>query len=263
LSVIAADLDALNQSFKGLQDKVDKLVPCNCKVCAAEATPWFFSQKELVRRKEYGRSGVECGHSYREVDVLLLLDGIKMEKAPKWAKEDNRGYSESTTASSPRTLGIFLASSSELREDRDEFELYFRTYNDQLIKRGVYLKVERWEHFSDAMSKTRKQDDYNKVVRDCDIFVCLIFKKAGKFTQEEFEVAFGEFKDRGKPRIFTFIKTEPVDLESLSEEELKSRSAFKEKLSDLGHFYTRYRSIEDLKLQFRDQIDRLIEESCA
>jgi len=263
LSVIAADLDALNDSFKGLRDKVDKLVPCNCKVCAAEATPWFFSQKDLVRRKEHGRLQVECGRSYEDVDVLELLDGIKMGRAPEWAKEDTLAGSKPTTGEAPRTLGIFVASSSELCEDRDEFELYFRTYNDQLIKRGVYLKVERWEHFDDAMSKTRKQDDYNQVVRDCDVFVCLIFKKAGKFTQEEFDVAFGEFKDRGKPRIFTFLKTEPVDLESLPDEELKSRSAFKKKLRDLGHFYTRYRSIEDLKLKFRDQIDRVIEEICA
>ena len=39
LSVIAADLDALNDSFQGLRDKVDKRIPCNCKVlpCCAGA----------------------------------------------------------------------------------------------------------------------------------------------------------------------------------------------------------------------------------
>ena len=87
LSVIAADLDALNESFKGLRDRVDKRIPCNCKACSAQATPWFFSQKELVRRKEHGRLKVECGRSYDEVDVMELLDGIKIEKAPAWARE--------------------------------------------------------------------------------------------------------------------------------------------------------------------------------
>lgn len=39
LSVIAADLDAVNASFQGLRDKVEKLIPCNCSLCRAEAVP--------------------------------------------------------------------------------------------------------------------------------------------------------------------------------------------------------------------------------
>ena len=52
LSVIAADLDALNESFQGLRDKVDKRVPCNCKLCRAAPVPEFFDQRKLLRRME-------------------------------------------------------------------------------------------------------------------------------------------------------------------------------------------------------------------
>src|SRR4029450_7043470 len=52
LSVIAADLDALNESFQGLRDKVDKRVPCNCKLCRLASIPEFFAQRHLLRRKE-------------------------------------------------------------------------------------------------------------------------------------------------------------------------------------------------------------------
>ncbi len=48
LSVIAADLDALNDSFQGLRDKVDKRIPCNCKLCRAASVPEFFDQKALL-----------------------------------------------------------------------------------------------------------------------------------------------------------------------------------------------------------------------
>ena len=41
-----------------------------------------------------------------------------------------------TTRLSPRLVRIFLASSAELREDRDAFDLYFRQQNDQLHKKG-------------------------------------------------------------------------------------------------------------------------------
>jgi len=249
LSVIAADLDALNDSFKGLRDKVDKRIPCNCKACAAEPTPWFFSHKELLRRKEHRRLKVECGRSYEEVDVLELLDGIKMEKTPAWA--------------SPRTVRIFLASSSELREDRDEFDFYFRRHNDQLIKRGLYLEIVRWEYFLDAMSETRLQDEYNKAIRECDIFVCLFFTKAGKFTEEEFDVAFKTFKENGKPLIFTFFKNAAVKVGSLTANDLQSLETIQKKLKNLGHFYTSYEDAKDLKLQFREQLDKVMEQRRA
>src|SRR5262249_28588646 len=161
-------------------DKVDKHVPCNCKRCRTAPVPEFFAQRHLLRRKEDNRLKVECPRSYEDVDVLELLDGIRVDKLPGWANEEQRA--------TPRSLmRIFLASSAELREDRDAFDLYFRQQNDQLRKKGGYLEIVRWESFLDAMSDTRLQDEYNKAIRDCDIFVCLFFTKTGKFTEEEFD----------------------------------------------------------------------------
>ena len=93
LSVIAADLDALNESFQGLRDKVDKRIPCNCKLCRTASVPEFFAQKNLLRRKEDNRLKVECPRSYEDVDVLELLDGIRVDKLPGWAKEEKRATS--------------------------------------------------------------------------------------------------------------------------------------------------------------------------
>ena len=146
---------------------------------------------------------MECPRSYEDVDVLELLDGIRVDTLPGWANEQQ-------PVTSLRTIQIFLASSAELREDRDAFDLYFRQQNDQLRKQGVYLKIVRWENFLDAMSDTRLQDEYNKAIRDCDIFVCLFFTKTGKFTEEEFDVAHRQFKDSGRPRIYTFFKNADI-----------------------------------------------------
>ena len=110
------------------------------------------------------------------------------------------------------------------------------------------------------MSETRLQDEYNKAICDCDIFVCLFFTKTGKFTEEEFEVAHRQFKDSGKPRIYTFIKNAEIKTGDAREEDLTSLWAFKKKLSNLEHFYTGYDHIEHLKRQFRDQLDKMLEE---
>ncbi len=87
LSVAAADLDSLNESFPGLRDKVGKRVPCNCKLCRMTSSPNFFEQRDLLRRKEHGRLKIECPTSYDQVDVLELLDGLRVDKLPSWANE--------------------------------------------------------------------------------------------------------------------------------------------------------------------------------
>jgi hypothetical protein len=182
---------------------------------------------------------------------MELLDGIRVDNLPGWANEDAR-------ASTHRPIRVFLASSAELRKDRDEFELYFRQQNDQLRKRGFYLEIDRWENFLDAMSETRLQDEYNRAIRECDIFVCLFFTKTGRFTEEEFDIAHGEFKVSGKPRIYTFFKNADVKTGSVREEDFDSLWAFQKKLDKLGHFRTNYDNIEHLKRQFRDQLDMLL-----
>ena len=43
------------------------------------------------------------------------------------------------------------------------------------------------------------------------------------------------------------------------QKDLNSRWDFEEKLKTLGHYPTYYTSIEDLKLQFQQQLNKLIE----
>src|SRR5262249_28822494 len=162
-----------------------------------------------------------------------LLDGIRVDKLPGWANEEQR-------ATPLRPIRIFLASSAELREDRDAFDLYLRQQNDQLRKKGFYLEIVRWENFLDAMSDTRLQDEYNKAIRACDIFVCLFFTKTGKFTEEEFDIAYRQFINSGRPRIYTYFKNAAIKTGDAREEDLTSLWAFKKKLSKLGHFHTVY-----------------------
>ncbi|CAI8810561.1 protein of unknown function [Methylocaldum szegediense] len=168
-------MDALNDTFHGLREKVNILVPCVCTRCRTLAEPEFFEQKRLLQRKRDGKLKVECPASYEDVDVLEMLDGIRVDRLPGWAKEESRLKAPPEPEKVERTIKIFLASSSELRADRDEFDLYFRQQNDTLRKQGIYLQIVRWENFLDAMSETRLQDEYNKEIRACDLFVSLFF----------------------------------------------------------------------------------------
>ena len=250
LSVIAADLDALNESFQGLRDKVDKRIPCNCKLCRTASVPEFFAQKNLLRRKEDNRLKVECPRSYEDVDVLELLDGIRVDKLPGWANEEQpatpfaRFVSFSPPPPSYGKTGMHSTST-------------FASRTTSSVKEGVYLEIVRWENFLDAMSETRLQDEYNKAIRACDIFVCLFFTKTGKFTEEEFDIAHRQFKDTGKPRIYTFFKNADIKTGSARKEDLNSLWEFQEKAGAARALLHHYDNIEHLKRQFRDQLDKL------
>ncbi len=152
---------------------------------------------------------------------------------------------------------IFLASSAELREDRREFESFINEENKSLHDDGVFFELVMWEDFIDALSKTRLQDEYNKSIKESDIFVMLFFTKVGKYTEEEFEIAFGQFKEKDKPVVYTFFKNAPINSGDVNDE-FQSVLDFKKKLSKLGHFYTVYKNIDDLKYQFSKQIKKLI-----
>jgi hypothetical protein len=154
-----------------------------------------------------------------------------------------------------QTIKIFLASSSELKEDREKFEIaIYRKCKAWLPEHQIFLHLDIWEDYIDAMSRTRLQDEYNKAVTGCDIFVLLAFTKVGMYTEEEFTKAFGQFQTTNKPFIFTYFK-EPIGDTNTKEPSVK---LFQDKLHSLGHFHTVYKSIEDLQLQFVEkQLDKL------
>ena len=90
------------------------------------------------------------------------------------------------------------------------------------VDKNVFLELIIWEDFLDALSPTRKQDDYNKAICECDLFVMLFATKVGKYTEEEFETAFQQFKATSKPLIFTYFKDTPPStarIEPVTQEE--------------------------------------------
>ncbi|MBK7955260.1 MAG: hypothetical protein IPK02_15645 [Candidatus Accumulibacter sp.] len=153
------------------------------------------------------------------------------------------------------TRKIFLASSAELKDDRREFEVFIHRKNKAWISQGVFLELVLWEDFLDALSATRLQDEYNRAIRACDVFVMLFFTKVGPYTEEEFETAVGQFQATSRPFIFTYFKNAP---NSAPRADLQSLWAFQDKLKALGHFQTEYHNAAELLLHFGQQLDKLV-----
>jgi internalin A len=74
ITIISDEIDYLNRQYKGL--RVQRMVPCNCRVCKPMAKPHFYTYEDLMRRKERGKATVECPNSYDDVNVLRLIDDV-------------------------------------------------------------------------------------------------------------------------------------------------------------------------------------------
>ncbi|PSB23912.1 hypothetical protein [Stenomitos frigidus] len=153
-----------------------------------------------------------------------------------------------------KKVTLFLASSSELKDDREQFELFIYRKCKAWFDRGIFLHLDVWEDFLDAMSAGGLQSEYNKTLKACDIFVLLAFNKVGKYTAEEFSHAFGQFAATQKPFIFTYFKTPTT---TQNRDDLKSLWAFEDTLKELHHYKTEYHTIEGLREHFGNQLDKL------
>ncbi len=207
-----------------------------------------------------GRTLVVRNRIYQSVfNIIWIEEQLLLRSEPDGESYKEKTEQRSKTKDMPlRIVQIFLASSSELRVDRDAFELYLRRQNDRLRESGLYLEIKRWETFLDAMSETRLQNEYNKAVRSSDIFVSLFKTKTGAFTEEEFDVAHRQFKACGKPLIYTYFMQADVPNHRRMREPLISLWSFQDKLDELGHYCSEYNSIEDLQLRFGNQLDQLV-----
>ncbi|MGB7991978.1 MAG: hypothetical protein WCF44_21450 [Candidatus Methylophosphatis roskildensis] len=156
-----------------------------------------------------------------------------------------------------QTAKLFLASSNELKEDRNDFEIFLARKNEEWRDKGVAISLVHWEDFFDAVSRTRLQDEYNKAIRGCELFVMLFWTKVGPYTSEEFDTALDQFKNTGKPLIYTYFKAAP-DIDGSNEDELMTLLAFKKRLKELKHFVTVYQNIDALKFHFNGQLEKLL-----
>ena len=99
-----------------------------------------------------------------------------------------------------KNITVFLASSDELKNDRNSFHSLVASLDEIFEPRGYRIRCRRWEDFSAFCTGTRTQDDYNRIVRASDICICMFHRKAGEYTIEEFNQALDECEESESPQ---------------------------------------------------------------
>ena len=158
-----------------------------------------------------------------------------------------------------KTIQVFLASSSELSGDREFLERMLGRKSDDWEKgRGIKLNLFIWEIADDSVSVGGKQEDYNPHARKSDEFLLLCWRKAGMYTEIEYDTAFKQlqknstrrFNKKKKPLIRTYFKEiNPGDVAH------DSLGKFKDKLKADKHFETNYTNRDDLWNKYSAQLE--------
>lgn len=187
-------------------------------------------------------------------DYELPKTIIKFGKTREYQFLFSKDVVETKKEEPPRkTVKVFIASSKELKVDREALRTFVSVENDRLIRKNLYVELVQQEYFIDSMVEDGLQSKYNEAITNCDIIITLFFTKVGPYTQQEFECAYESFIKTGKPQIYTYIKKGTVDMDTI-DEEVMTLLSFKKKLKELKHYPTEYKNSAELTQHFGRQI---------
>ena len=151
-----------------------------------------------------------------------------------------------------KTIKVFIASSDELKPEREKFDTLFNHLNSIFTARGIRLEPVKWEFLDSSMGRLHKQEEYNREIKKCDICVVMFWQKFGDYTDEELRVADAEMRAGRKPvKIYVFFK-ESGDVSR----ELQEFKASFDKV--YGHFYGKFDGSDKLQLDFVMQLERYL-----
>lgn len=153
------------------------------------------------------------------------------------------------------TLKIFIASSSELKEEREKCILFINHLNKS--HKHLDLDPVEWEYDmvqANFPGFENIQSAINPKLFECELAVFLFYSKIGKYTREEFNIARREGK-----RLFAYFK----DGFTPKKESLQSFGElleFKESLND-SVLYNEYKNLTDLEKLFYSNLNLFLAEN--
>lgn len=155
-------------------------------------------------------------------------------------------------------IKIFLASSGELKTEREEIERFINKENNNLVDNHVFLQLVIWEDLCHSFHGDRIQDHFNEEMLQCEIVIALIFTKVGEFTKEEFDKAYESFKAKQNPKhLYVYFKKAPINTFEISESFMQV-IALKKEIEKEQQFYGQFETVQDLLLKLKKQFDQII-----
>lgn len=144
-----------------------------------------------------------------------------------------------------------------MADERDAIDLLVSEMDRLYRNRGIRFELVKWEDKNQSFNATRKQDDFNEEMLQCDIVIVLFGKRIGAFTKEEYNRAFASLKNGHKPdHLFVYFKT--FHYTDVPEADLKKITDFRKEIDSKGQFSKNYKDIKALQHDFQKQLTIIV-----
>jgi formylglycine-generating enzyme required for sulfatase activity len=161
-------------------------------------------------------------------------------------------------------IQVFLASPSDVTDERVLVQNVVAELNRSVAPPlGVLLELVRWEEVVPGMGRPQQVILDQAQIEHTDVFIGVLWNrfgtptgKADSGTEEEFNVAYGSWRDNRKPHIMFYFCQRGANFQH--DEELRQRSqvlAFRRRLSQLG-VLREYQSAMDFESALRQDLTK-------
>jgi hypothetical protein len=167
-------------------------------------------------------------------------------------------------------LKIFVASPSDIIEERNILEEIVRNLNKQLGPiLGINLEILKWETDTYPSIGEDPQSVINEQIGDdYDIFIGILWtrfgtptNKAMSGTEEEFINAYKRAREKpNSVKVMVYFNEKPVSMSELDSEQVARVKTFQSSLGPMGAYYWQYKEIGDFSRYVNLQLGTVMKE---
>ena len=165
------------------------------------------------------------------------------------------------------TISIFVASPSDVNEERKALELIVQELNKTWSK-NLNLKLEllKWEtDVHPGFGNYPQEVINNQIDEDYDVFIAIFWStigsptaKAESGTIEEFEIAYKKYiKDKDSIDIMLYFKDQAIPPSKMDANQLIKIQELKERLGKQGGLYSTFNDIESFEPLLRNHLSKV------
>ncbi len=205
-----------------------------------------------------GYESIENRQQYRDNPEANARADQDMAEIPKARK---------TTMKTKQVLRIVIASPGDVQAERDILaDRVIPELNKGVAKNlGIILELDRWEDSHPGFHPDGPQGLIDEILKipDCDIFICLFWKRFGTTlqigdigktgTEHEFADALKAWKAKGTPEIMMYFKEQPFLPTESDIEQWSKILSFKKKFPAEG-LYWKFQNEADFERQVRQHL---------
>ena len=163
---------------------------------------------------------------------------------------------------------IFVASPSDLKDEREALEVVIKELNDIWNNTiGISIQLIRWETHSYPGFGDDAQDVINNTIDDdYDIFIGILWTRFGTPTKrydsgtlEEFEKAYNRFKDNPDDiRLMIYFKDASINPYDIDLDQFQKVNEFKKRIEQLGCLHWSFNNLESFSRFIRIHLSQHI-----